>query len=434
MDSREKVSKSTTIDGGKKGKGIAYFALLLSLISLLGVGGVAILGYRYATTGSFTFFPLPKKSVENITLNDKVALGERDKLVDRNSLSLLEQQYFSLEDKIQNNQQGIKQNQAAFNKIVNGRYDWLLNEIEYGLGLVTLQLLNTGNTEAALRSLSHMEDRLENFDSPDLQPLRKSLVEAIASLKQADVSNISDALVNVDLLLHQVEDLPFLADHDFSLEEKTASSVAGTNQPFSFERLWREFLQAIRSGVQVRHLHRVDALLLSPEQIFFIKENIKLRLLTARLSLLQRNEESYLQQLSIVEGTVKEYFELQAPVVQDFLITLKELKRVKLAAVDLSAIRAASAAIKSLQSQQLTEEAGNMEEAKPVLYREGSFVEQKEPKLQSPTDRMLREEELNKNTEKQPPAPTSVHSQRHNQKERVKPENTTHTLSTKEAA
>ena len=424
MDKRQKVSKPAAVDGKKKGSSAAYFALLFSLVSLIGVGSLVVLGHHYIKTGNFTFFPLSKQS-PNIDSNGKTVL--EDKRINGDGLSLLEQQYLSLDAAIRSNQERIKQNQIAFNKVIKGRYDWLLDEVEYGLGLVTLQLLNTGNTESASRSLSHMKDRLENFDSPDLQPLKKSLAEAISSLKQADLGNVSDALVNIDLLLNKVDDLPFLADRGFSPEKKAGSAVAKTSPSFSFEHLWQEFLQAIRSGVQVRHLHRVDALLLSPEQIFFVKENIKLRLLTARLSLLQRNEESYLQQLSVLEDSVKEYFELKAPVVQDFLNTLSELKEVKLAPIDLSAIRAAGAAIKSLQSRKLTEEAEGIEEENPTVHKENASVRQKKSELEY---LMPKGKRSNKNMEESIPTVTSVQSPSSRPKKDSQPENKVHTLPT----
>ena len=54
-------------------------------------------------------------------------------------------------------------------------------------------------------------------------------------------------------------------------------------------------------------------MLISPEQTYFIRENLRLRLLDARIALLQHNGEVYQSDLNNVEATVKQYFDSKSP-------------------------------------------------------------------------------------------------------------------------
>lgn len=59
--------------------------------------------------------------------------------------------------------------------------------------------------------------------------------------------------------------------------------------------------------VQVRRIDNTDAMLTSPEQGYFVRENIKLRLLTARLSLLARNDLAMKLDLHAAQATLAHY-------------------------------------------------------------------------------------------------------------------------------
>ncbi|MBP0533143.1 uroporphyrinogen-III C-methyltransferase, partial [Mycobacterium tuberculosis] len=55
-------------------------------------------------------------------------------------------------------------------------------------------------------------------------------------------------------------------------------------------RLWNDVRGELGQIVQVRRVDQTEALLLSSDQAWFLRENLKLRLMNARLALLSRNE------------------------------------------------------------------------------------------------------------------------------------------------
>ena len=70
-----------------------------------------------------------------------------------------------------------------------------------------------------------------------------------------------------------------------------------------------------------------DAALLAPEQAFFLRENIKLKLLNARLALLARQMSAARADVVAVEGLLQHYFDTSAPAVASALGGLGRLRR-----------------------------------------------------------------------------------------------------------
>lgn len=74
-------------------------------------------------------------------------------------------------------------------------------------------------------------------------------------------------------------------------------------------------------------MDKPEALLLSPEQAFFLRENVKLRLLDARLALMQRDGASFHSDVDAIAGMIQRHFDGNAAATQRWLTTLDEIKR-----------------------------------------------------------------------------------------------------------
>jgi uroporphyrin-3 C-methyltransferase len=69
--------------------------------------------------------------------------------------------------------------------------------------------------------------------------------------------------------------------------------------------VWSE----VKSLVRVTRIDHPEAMLLAPEQSFFVRENLKLRLLNARLALLSRQFDTAQSDLQIAQATIDRYFD-----------------------------------------------------------------------------------------------------------------------------
>ena len=90
-------------------------------------------------------------------------------------------------------------------------------------------------------------------------------------------------------------------------------------------------------------------MLLAPEQAYFVRENLRLRLLDARIALMQHNGEVFLSDLNNAEATVKQYFDNQSPATQAWLKELAELKSVDMRTVSNESLKASLAAVRNYQ-------------------------------------------------------------------------------------
>ena len=94
--------------------------------------------------------------------------------------------------------------------------------------------------------------------------------------------------------------------------------------------IWAETKQLVRIERTDAAGH-ADPALLSPSQSFFLRENIKLRLVNARLALLSRDGRSFREDVRQASGWLERHFDTRAKAVQAAQATLKGLAAVDVA-------------------------------------------------------------------------------------------------------
>jgi len=81
----------------------------------------------------------------------------------------------------------------------------------------------------------------------------------------------------------------------------------------------------MKALVRIRDLEIQDAALVSPQQGYFLRENLKLRLLAARMSLLARDEASFRDDMRASQAIVARWFDTKARPTATMLTTLKQV-------------------------------------------------------------------------------------------------------------
>ena len=106
----------------------------------------------------------------------------------------------------------------------------------------------------------------------------------------------------------------------------TAESRTGTRPRAGFwQRLWREGKRDVRDLIRIQNVEKPEVPLLSPDQAFFLRENLKLRLLGARLALLAHDEASFKADLKAASGWLTHYYDGADKTVAAAQSTLKQL-------------------------------------------------------------------------------------------------------------
>lgn len=258
---------------------------------------------------------------------DKAALGESENaalLKDGiNRQAAMQSELDRLGDNVKTNAEQISTAQKAYRELTKGRADWLADEAEAMLDMAAQQLVLTGNIQAAVGVLEHIDSRLSRFDQAELLPIKQAVGSDLAELKNRPYADISGTALRLDRLEAAVSGLPLI------LEGVLKPGVQAKNEAPSsswWQDAWGKSLEALKGLVEIRRLNNNDAMLISPEQAYFVRENLRLRLLGARTALMQRNSEIYQGDLSSAEAAVRQYFDAKSPATQSWLKELAELK------------------------------------------------------------------------------------------------------------
>jgi uroporphyrin-3 C-methyltransferase/uroporphyrinogen III methyltransferase/synthase len=110
--------------------------------------------------------------------------------------------------------------------------------------------------------------------------------------------------------------------------QPTAPEALGLGQRVT--ETWRnwshEMWDDIRQLVRVRTVDTPEALMLSPSESYFVRENLKLRLLNARLALLSRNEGTFRDDLNSAQEQMLKYFDVRARSTQGAQALLRQVQ------------------------------------------------------------------------------------------------------------
>ncbi len=228
-----------------------------------------------------------------------------------------------LEDKLAQSQNQQVALETLYQELSRNRDDWSVSEIEQIMAIASQQLQLAGDVRAALLALQTADSRLQRLDKPQLIPLRKVIGKDIERLKALPYVDTVGIAVRLDSLLGQVDALP-LAMEVRPLSERETAPPAPADES-AWQRVIREALADFKQMVRLQKLDRNEVPLLAPEQAYFARENLKLRLLSARIALLQRDPVAYSADITAARDWLNRYFDTQNKAVTSALASLREL-------------------------------------------------------------------------------------------------------------
>jgi uroporphyrin-3 C-methyltransferase len=234
--------------------------------------------------------------------------------------------------------------EALYQELSRSRDEWVLAEVEQTLAIAAQQLQLAGNVQAALVALQTADARLARSDRPQFLGLRKVIARDIERLKNAPRVDIAGMTLRIDQLIGAVDELPLLADG----RPKAATPAPAAKAPAGWERTWRAVWEELKSLVRVQRLDASDPALLAPESRLFLRENLKLRLLHARLALLQRDEAAFRGDLKAAQTWLGRWFDTREKPVANALQTLAALNALAVN-VELPTIAESLSAVRSFK-------------------------------------------------------------------------------------
>ncbi|MBK1891108.1 uroporphyrinogen-III C-methyltransferase [Undibacterium sp. 14-3-2] len=243
--------------------------------------------------------------------------------------------------------------EQLYQDLSKNRDEWALAEIEQVLATASQQLQLAGNVQGALIALQNADGRLAKSDKPQFITIRRAIAKDIDRLKSLPALDLPGIALRLDSVITQVDHIPLWADEKSvvsptppkaplriipktqraSKQDKQDKKVAEVEESTFSMRLqdaWQSFSSEmwgeVKQLIRVRSVETPDALLLTPTQSYFARENLKLRLLNARLALLARNESVFRSDLVSAQDAITKYFDTRAKQTQNAQALLRQVQ------------------------------------------------------------------------------------------------------------
>jgi uroporphyrin-3 C-methyltransferase/uroporphyrinogen III methyltransferase/synthase len=264
-------------------------------------------------------------------LRDDEALSKESRVLAREGQDRMREALLkmtALESKIAESQSQQAALEAMYQDLSRNRDEFALSEIEQTLALAAQQLQLAGNVRGALIALQNADARLGRADKAQFIAVRRVLQRDIERLKALPFIDTAGLAIRLDTVIGSVDTLPLIFDEKLqpqrpaSRPAPAAPAIPGAKpaeadankaaEPGTLQRLRDEAWDQIKQLVRVRDIENAEPVLLTPQQSFFLRENLKLRLLNARISLLQRNEALFREDLKSANLWLTRYFDVRS--------------------------------------------------------------------------------------------------------------------------
>jgi uroporphyrin-3 C-methyltransferase len=217
--------------------------------------------------------------------------------------------------------------------LARSRDENVLADLDAALRVAQQQSAITGSTEPLVLALRQAEERLARLNQARLERVRRAVAQDLDRARASARVDLALLGIRLDEAVRTVDELPLLADRPRvagergvgsetpgagkgSTDSEAAAAGPGGAGPTAPDGWWgRAWALLGHVGAEARSLLRVsrvehlEPLLVAPEQAFFLRENLKLRLLNARLALLSRQYDTAQTDLREAQAALARWFD-----------------------------------------------------------------------------------------------------------------------------
>ena len=367
------VKAKPEVRSRSEGKPIAPGGSGFSLWLVVAVVALALAGWQWVET---------RQRLAGTQQEMARRLAESDTIVKENralarhaqeQVDLMQGKFGELEGKIAESTSQQAALEGLYRDLAGNREEWVLAEIEQSVTLAAQQLQLAANVPAAVLALQAADARLAGSNRPQFISLRKVLVQDLDRLRATPQIDLPGMNVRLESVIAAVDALPLAVDVR-PQEQPVAADESGTSAPDTnvpvatdapaepaaltalkqlarvefWQRLGRDFWGEFRSLIRIQRFDREEPALLAPGQDYFLRENLKLRLLSARLALLSHDQWLFRNELQEATTIVDQYFNGQEQSVRTVRESLRQLSAAEIN-IEVPNLNASMSAIKNFK-------------------------------------------------------------------------------------
>lgn len=284
-----------------------WFVRLVSVVALSGAVGVGLMWFKLSGIQE----QLAKQSADtgSQAVEAKAASKQAEELARETAARLAITDAKLGEVALQRSQL-----EELMQSLSRSRDENLVVDIESALRLAQQQSQLTGSVQPLLAALKSAEQRLSKVGNPRLAPVLRAVTRDIEKINATAVSDIPSLLLKLDDLVRDIDTLPLANAVGTVKPEAPKPPVPETTWARAISMNWWEqwlgdVWQTASQLIRVSRIDRPEASLLAPDQSYFVRENLKLRLLNVRLALLARHFDVARQDLTQASNDLQKYFD-----------------------------------------------------------------------------------------------------------------------------
>jgi len=316
----------------KRGNGVAWLAVLLSLVALAAVGYTVSQDWLAASDTA------ADDAIDR--LDSRVAAAQQ-------GLSQLDARISELDNRDDSGQAEIDALRKELDERVrllnslparmttlessvsslagisdSARDAWLIAEAEYYLQIANAQLQLASNPQLAALALGMADERVVQMANPALIDVRRAISDELAALDVMEKPDIAGATMTLASLAKVVESLPLASAAKASGDEQETVD----EEQSGLSRAWASMKGAMSGLVKVTPPDQAKLALMSPDAEFFLRSNLALQLQSARLALLRGEQAVFEQALDDTSALMSQYFDGESAQVGSAQETLAEIR------------------------------------------------------------------------------------------------------------
>lgn len=319
-----KGTPSSTAQSKGKGQGFLWFVVVVNFLLLVAAVGAGYWFWQqwHAQQQEQAQVIEQQKAAQDSQsrTNDELkgSLQQENQLL-RNQITQLSTELSEVEAQALANTQNLAD--------VSGRRpsDWLLAEADYLVRMAGRKLWLEKDIRTAILMLQSADSRLQDLSDPSLLPVRELIATDIQTLQQINPVSLPSVALALSGMVPQIKNLP-LALPEIpeikSREDQTSESIGEWRA--NLDKLWVFFREEL-----INYQPRTTAIkpMLSQQQQWLAKEQLKLALLQAQSAVLNEQQTLFQQSIQGSLGLVVDHFDLTDEAVEQFVSSLKNLEQ-----------------------------------------------------------------------------------------------------------
>ena len=242
-------------------------------------------------------------------------------------LAALQGKFGELEGRIAESKSQQTTLENLYHDLARSREEWALAEVEQSVTLAAQQLQLAANVQGAVLALQSADARLAGNSRPQFIALRKVLTRDLDRLRALPQVDLPGMNVQLESVISVIDRLHLAVDgrpREVVTPPSPAASSSAATLAF-WRQLGAEFWGELRALIRIQRFDRDEPALLAPQQVFFLRENLKLRLLNARLALLAHDQWTFRNELKQAHRWIDRYFDPRDKMVLTAQETLAQL-------------------------------------------------------------------------------------------------------------